>query len=57
MGMWHDGSIDMPSFAVRKYLVDADRKNLSAGILMNGIESYVVKTVKSTMPKGYDENI
>ncbi|MGM9597416.1 MAG: helix-turn-helix domain-containing protein [Eubacteriales bacterium] len=57
VGMWHDGSIDMPSFAVRKYLVDVDRKNLFAGILMNGIESYVVKTVKSTMPKGYDENI
>lgn len=55
--MWYDGSVDFPSFTVRQKLVEIDRENLFAKILLNGIESYVVKSVQSTMPKGYGETI
>lgn len=51
--MWHEGGIDLPSYAFREALVDIDSKNLSAQILLNGLGGYVVKTVKATMPKGY----
>ncbi len=51
--MWHEGSIDLPSYAFREALVDIDSKNLSAQILLNGLGGYIVKTVKETMPKGY----
>lgn len=51
--MWHDGSIDLPSFAFREALVAIDSKNLSTQMLLNGLNGYVVKTVKATMPKGY----
>ena len=51
--MWHDGSIDLPSFAFREALVAAESSNLSAKILLGGLNGYVVKTVKETMPKGY----
>ena len=51
--MFHDGSIDQPSFAFRESLVAIDSNNLSAQMLLNGLNGYVVKTVKATMPKGY----
>ena len=51
--MWHDGSVEFPSFAFREALVAIDSKNLSAQMLLNGLNGYVVKTVKATMPKGY----
>lgn len=51
--MWHDGSIDLPSFAFREALVAIDSMNLSTQMLLNGLNGYVVKTVKATMPKGY----
>ena len=51
--MWHDGSIDLPSFTFREALVAAESSNLSAKILLGGLNGYVVKTVKETMPKGY----
>lgn len=51
--MWHDGSIDLPSYAFRESLVAVDSKNLSTQMLLNGLTGYVVKTVKATMPKGY----
>jgi len=52
--MWFDGSIDMPSFAFRQALIDIDSKNFSTKVLLNGLNGYVVKTVKATMPKGYE---
>ena len=51
--MWHDGSIDLPSFAFREALVAIDNRNLLTQMLLNGSSGYVVKTVKVTMPKGY----
>ena len=49
--MWHDGGIDIPSFAFRDALLAVDSKNLSTQMLLNGFEGYVVKTVKVTMMK------
>ena len=51
--MWHDGSIDLPSFAFREALVAAEGSNLSAKMLLSGLNGYVVKTVKASMPEGY----
>ena len=51
--MWHDGSIDFPSYSFREALVAIDSKNLSTQMLLNGLNGYVIKTVKETMPKGY----
>jgi len=51
--MWHDGSIDLPSFAFREALAAIDNRNLSTQILLNGLNGYVIKRVKATMPKGY----
>ncbi len=51
--MWHDGSVDLPSYAFRESLVAVDSKNLSTQMLLNGLTGYVVKMVKETMPKGY----
>lgn len=48
--MWHDGSIDLPSYAFRESLVAVDSKNLSTKMLLNGLVGYVVKMVKDTMP-------
>lgn len=52
--MWHDGSIDLPSFAFREALLSVERTNLSTQILLNGSTGYIVKTVRATMPKGYE---
>jgi len=52
--MWHDGSIDLPSFAFREALVVAEGSNLSAKMLLSGLNGYVVKTVKASMPEGYE---
>jgi len=51
--MWHDGSVDIPSFAFREALLSVDSANLSTQMLLNGLTGYIVKTVKATMPKGY----
>jgi len=51
--MFYDGSIDFPSFAFREAIVAIDSKNLSTQMLLNGLNGYVVKTVKATMPEGY----
>ena len=50
--MWHDGSIDLPSFAFREALVAAEGSNLSAKMLLSGLNGYVVKTIKASMPEG-----
>ncbi len=52
--MWHDGGIDLPSFAFREALLTIESKNISTQMIMNGFDGYVVMTVKATMPKGYD---
>ena len=52
--MWHDGSIDLPSFAFREALVTAEGSNLSAKMLLSGLNGYVVKTVKASMTEGYE---
>ena len=51
--MWHDGCVDVPSFAFREALLSVDSANLSTKMLLNGLTGYIVKTVKATMPKGY----
>lgn len=51
--MWHEGSVDIPSFAFREALLSVDSANLSTKMLLNGLTGYIVKTVKATMPKGY----
>ena len=51
--MWHDGSVDLPSYAFRESLVAVDSRNLSTQMLLNGLTGYVVKMVKETLPKGY----
>ena len=50
--LWHDGSIDFPSYSFREALVAIDSENLSTQMLLNGLNGYVVKTVKESMPKG-----
>ena len=52
--MWHDGSIDLPSYAFREALLSVDRTNFSTKMLLNGLTGYIVKTVMVTMPKGYE---
>ena len=52
--MWHDSSIDLPSYAFREALLSVDRTNFSTQILLNGLTGYIVKTVMATMPKGYE---
>ena len=52
--MWHDGSVDIPSFDFREALLAFESTNLSTKMLLNGLNGYVVKTVKATMPKGYN---
>ena len=52
--MWFNGSVDMPSFAFREALINIDSKNFSTQVLLNGLNGYVVKTVKDTMPEGYN---
>ena len=52
--MWHDGCIDLPSFAFREELLSIDSSNYSTKLLLNGLSGYIVKTVRETMPKGYD---
>ena len=52
--MWHNGSIDIPSFAFREALLSVDSANFSTEILLNGLTGYIVKTVRATMPKGYE---
>ena len=51
--MWHDGSVGIPSFDFREALLAFESTNLSTKMLLNGLNGYVVKTVKATMPKGY----
>ena len=51
--MWHDGGVDIPSFAFREALLTIERANGHAQVLMNGLNGYIVKTVKATMPAGY----
>lgn len=53
--MWHDGSIDLPSCAFREALVSAEASNLSAKMLLSGLNGYVVKTIKASMPEGYEK--
>ena len=53
--MWHDGSIDLPSYAFREALVSAEVSNLSAKMLLSGLNGYVVKTIKASMPEGYEK--
>ena len=36
--MWHDGSIDLPSYAFREALVSAEVSNLSAKMLLSGLD-------------------
>ena len=52
--MWHDSSIDLPSYAFREALLSVNRTNFSTKILLNGLTGYIVKTVMVTMPKGYE---
>ena len=52
--MWHDGSIDLPSYAFREALLSVDRANFSTQILLNGLTGHIVKTVRATMPRGYE---
>ena len=52
--MWHDGSIDLPSYAFREALLSVNRTNFSTKMLLNGLTGYIVKTVMVTMPKGYE---
>jgi len=52
--MWHDGSIDLPSFAFREALLSVDRTNFSTKILLNGLTGHIIKTVRDTMPNGYE---
>jgi len=52
--MWHNGGVDLPSFAFREALLTVDSTNFSSEMLLNGLTGYIVKTVMVTMPKGYE---
>lgn len=52
VAMFRPDSIDVPSFAFRKRLLELDKKNSEAEILLwNGVENHPV-TLADTMPKG-----
>ena len=51
--MWRGGCLDLPPFAFREALLDVDKANHWAQILMYGVSGYVVRAVKETMPKKY----
>lgn len=54
--MWRGGCLDLPSFAFREVLLDVDKANHWAQILMCGVSGYVVRVVKETMPKNVYED-
>ena len=48
--MWHEGGMDLLSYAFREALVAIDSKNCLTKMLLNGRDGDVVKTVKETVP-------
>lgn len=55
--MWHDGTLDLPSYAFREMALKFDRGNLSAKILLCSLNSYTVRNIGMTMPGKYVERL
>lgn len=47
--MWHDGMVDLPSYNLRKALIELNPKNEESLILLNGGIHYAAKALKTTM--------
>ena len=48
--MWKDGCVDVPSFAFCNALVQMDKRNLNAEMILNGMGGYHTKTLAASMP-------
>ena len=47
--MWKDGSIDLPSYSLRKALIKMDNKNCDASVLLQGKSQYLIKKLTEVM--------
>ena len=47
--LWKRGDVDLPSFALRKSLIEQNPENGKASILLVGENGYTQRTLKSTM--------
>ena len=47
--MWKDGSIDLPSYSLRKALVKMNKDNINADVLLQGKERYIIKKISEIM--------
>ena len=54
--VWHNGSVDIPSFLLRDQLYKTNQKNLRMKMLLQGADSFVVKTLEQTLPPSYERN-
>lgn len=50
-----NGCPDLPSYAFREALVELEPSNLDAEMLLCGLNGFIVKPLRVTMPKGYGE--
>lgn len=55
--MWNNGGIDLPSFALRDRLCKLDRENMTAKMLLQGLNALIVKEIGATMPKEYQKDL
>ncbi len=47
--MWHSGEVDLPSMAFRKSLVNLDKSNLNADIVLRSDNGYILKKLYITL--------
>ncbi len=47
--MWQDGGVDIPSFAFRQMLIQADSSNNDAGIFVSTADGFSVMRLENTM--------
>lgn len=50
VAMWRDQWIDLPSYDLRRKLIDLDGSNREALLVLQGENCLVVRTIGSTMP-------
>lgn len=48
--VWHEGSVDLPSYDLRVKLLSLNPKNKDSLVLLQGLEKYIVKELDKLMP-------
>ncbi len=48
--LWADGTIDLPSFALRQALLEQNPRNGDALVVLRSLEGYTLRSLSSTMP-------